>query len=108
LVSSQYLAGIDQRLKGMPGSDIPGLVTGAAFGSITHGVRSAVLVGDMGMDRVQIGSRGQCIALAERNPGGILVEPGHSLAMFFKVYAKWIDRRHPEQELAKIEAALRA
>lgn len=41
------------------------------------------------------------------NPAFMARQLGHSLDMFFKVYAKWIDGQHDEREMAKIEAAIR-
>lgn len=45
--------------------------------------------------------------MAGVNPAFMARQLGHSLDMFFKVYAKWIDGQHDDRELAKIEAALR-
>ena len=44
--------------------------------------------------------------MAGVNPAFIARQLGHSLEMFFKVYAKWIDGQHDERELAKIEQAI--
>jgi integrase len=32
---------------------------------------------------------------------------GHSLEMFFRVYAKWIDGQNDDREMAKIQSAIR-
>lgn len=45
--------------------------------------------------------------MAGVNPAFMARQLGHSLEMFFRVYAKWIDGQHDERELAKIESALR-
>jgi integrase len=45
--------------------------------------------------------------MAGVNPAFMARQLGHSLDMFFKVYAKWIDGQHDERELVKIEAAIK-
>jgi hypothetical protein len=45
--------------------------------------------------------------MAGVNPAFMARQLGHSLDMFFKVYAKLIDGQHDDRKLAKIEAALR-
>jgi integrase len=44
--------------------------------------------------------------MAGVNPAFMARQLGHSLEMFFKVYAKWIDGQHDEREMAKFESAL--
>jgi integrase len=46
--------------------------------------------------------------MAGVNPAFMARQLGHSLDMFFKVYANWIDGKQNDRELAKIEMALRA
>lgn len=46
--------------------------------------------------------------MAGVNPAFMARQLGHSLEMFFRVYAKWIDGQHDERELAKFEAALQS
>lgn len=45
--------------------------------------------------------------MAGVNPAFMARQLGHSLEGFFRVYAKWIDGKHDDRELAKIEAALK-
>jgi integrase len=45
--------------------------------------------------------------MAGVNPAFMARQLGHSLDMFFKVYANWIDGQQNDRELAKIEMALR-
>lgn len=45
--------------------------------------------------------------MAGVNPAFMARQLGHSLDMFFKVYANWIDGQQNDRELAKIEIALR-
>jgi integrase len=40
------------------------------------------------------------------NPTFLAKQLGHSLEMFFNVYADWINGRDDEREMAKIEAVL--
>ena len=44
--------------------------------------------------------------MAGVNPAFMARQLGHSLEMFFRVYAKWIDGQHDDRELAKMEAAI--
>lgn len=44
--------------------------------------------------------------MAGANPAYMARQLGHSVEMFFKVYAKWIDGKNDEAELAKIQAAI--
>lgn len=44
--------------------------------------------------------------MAGVNPAFMARQLGHSLEMFFKVYAKWIDGQHDDREMAKIETAI--
>lgn len=44
--------------------------------------------------------------MAGANPAYMARQLGHSLEMFFKVYAKWIDGQNDERELAKIQTAI--
>lgn len=46
--------------------------------------------------------------MAGANPAFMARQLGHSLEMFFKVYAKWIDGKNDDREMAKIEAAIQA
>lgn len=46
--------------------------------------------------------------MAGANPAFMARQLGHSLEMFFKVYAKWIDGQNDERELTKIELAISA
>ncbi len=46
--------------------------------------------------------------MAGVNPAFMARQLGHSLEMFFKVYAKWIDGQNDDREMAKIQAALSA
>lgn len=44
--------------------------------------------------------------MAGANPAYMARQLGHSLEMFFRVYAKWIDGQNDDRELAKIETAI--
>lgn len=44
--------------------------------------------------------------MAGANPAYMARQLGHSLEMFFRVYAKWIDGQNDDRELAKIEHAI--
>ncbi|MBV8657141.1 MAG: tyrosine-type recombinase/integrase, partial [Burkholderiales bacterium] len=46
--------------------------------------------------------------MAGANPAYMARQLGHSLEMFFRVYAKWIDGKDDDRELAKIQAAINA
>jgi integrase len=46
--------------------------------------------------------------MAGANPAFMARQLGHSLEMFFRVYAKWIDGKHDDREMAKIQAAISA
>lgn len=45
--------------------------------------------------------------MAGANPAFMARQLGHSLEMFFRVYAKWIDGQNDDREMAKIQSAIR-
>ncbi len=46
--------------------------------------------------------------MAGANPAYMANQLGHSMEMFFNVYAKWIDGQNDDRELAKIQSAISA
>ncbi len=46
--------------------------------------------------------------MAGANPAFMARQLGHSLEMFFRVYAKWIDGQNDDREMAKIQAAIKS